>query len=77
MTVWGSFRYFGKTYANLSNALWFNGHWETFAGVKWNATNKLSFNLGVVNFLNQKVPTVQYPAQNLLVRKKPSDSMVT
>lgn len=54
MTVWGSFRYFGKTYANLSNALWFNGHWETFAGVKWNATNKLSFNLGVVNFLNQK-----------------------
>ena len=54
MTVWGSFRYFGKTYANLSNALWFNGHWETFAGVKWNATNKLSFNFGVVNFLNQK-----------------------
>lgn len=54
MTVWGSFRYFGKTYANLSNALWFNGHWGTFAGVKWNATNKLSFNLGVVNFLNQK-----------------------
>ncbi len=54
ITVWGSFRYFGKTYANLSNALWFNGHWETFAGVKWNATSKLSFNLGVVNFLNQK-----------------------
>ena len=22
--------------------------------MKWNATNKLSFNLGVVNFLNQK-----------------------
>lgn len=54
MTVWSSFRYFGKTYANLSNALWFNGHWETFAGVKWQATKMLSFNVGVVNFLNQK-----------------------
>ena len=54
LTVWGSFRYFGKTYANLSNALWFNGHIETFAGLKWKANKYLTFNVGVVNFLNEK-----------------------
>ena len=33
---WGlSFRYFGKTYANLQEALYFNGHWETFGGINF------------------------------------------
>lgn len=54
LTAWTSFRYFGKTYANLSNALWFNGHWESFAGIKWKVNNHLALSADVVNFLNQK-----------------------
>ena len=54
LRLWLSFRYFGKTYANLQEALYFNGRWETFGGINW-AVNK-NFDLGVtvVNFLNQK-----------------------
>lgn len=29
LKVWTSFRYFGKTYANINRAYYFNGHWET------------------------------------------------
>lgn len=52
--VWLSFRYFGKTYANLTNALFFNGRWETFGGVTWNVNKHLSVGATVVNLLNQK-----------------------
>ena len=54
LRIWLSFRYFGKTYANLTDALYFNGHWETFAGINWNVNKHLSLNASVVNFLNQK-----------------------
>ena len=53
LRLWLSFRYFGKTYANLTDALYFNGHWETFAGINWNVNKHLSLNASVVNFLNQ------------------------
>lgn len=51
--VWTSFRYFGKTYANINEAYYFNGHWETFGGVNWQANKMLSLGCTVVNFLNQ------------------------
>ena len=51
--VWTSFRYFSKTYANINEAYYFNGHWETFGGVNWQATKRLSLGCTVVNFLNQ------------------------
>lgn len=54
LRVWLSFRYFGKTYANLTNALHFNGRWETFGGVNWKVNKHLSLGATVVNFLNQK-----------------------
>lgn len=54
LRVWLSFRYFGKTYANLTDALYFNGRWETFGGVNWNVNKHLSLGVGVINFLNQK-----------------------
>lgn len=54
LRVWLSFRYFGKTYANLTNALYFNGRWETFGGVNWKVNKHLSVGATVVNFLNQK-----------------------
>lgn len=51
---WLSFRYFGKTYANLTNALYFNGRWETFGGVTWDVNRHLTVGATVVNFLDQK-----------------------
>lgn len=51
--LWTSFRYFGKTYANINEAYYFNGHWETFGGVNWQVNKKLSLACSVVNFLNQ------------------------
>ena len=49
-----SFRYFGKTYANLQEALYFNGHWETFGGINWNVNKKLSLGVSVINIFNEK-----------------------
>ena len=51
--VWTSFRYFSKTYANINDAYYFNGHWETFGGINWQMNKKLSLGCTVVNFLNQ------------------------
>ncbi len=50
---WLSFRYFSKTYANINNAYYFNGHWETFGGINWQVNKMLSLGCTVVNFLNQ------------------------
>ena len=54
LNAWLSFRYFGKTYANLQEALYFNGHWETFGGINWNVNKKLSLGMSVVNIFNEK-----------------------
>ena len=51
--LWTSFRYFGKTYANINEAYYFNGRWETFGGVNWQVNKRLSLGCTVVNFLNQ------------------------
>lgn len=51
--IWASFRYFSKTYANINNAYYFNGRWETFGGVNWNVNKHLSLSGTVINFLNQ------------------------
>ena len=53
LKIWTSFRYFSKTYANINEAYYFNGHWETFGGVNWQVNRKLSLGCTVVNFLNQ------------------------
>lgn len=53
LRVWASFRYFSKTYANIKNAYYFNGRWETFGGVNWTVNKHLSLGATVINFLNQ------------------------
>lgn len=53
LKLWTSFRYFGKTYANINEAYYFNGRWETFGGVNWQVNPRLSLGCTVVNFLNQ------------------------
>lgn len=35
LKIWTSFRYFSKTYANINDAYYFNGRWETFGGLNW------------------------------------------
>lgn len=54
LRLWLSFRYFGKTYANLTNALFFNGRWETFGGINWKVNDRFDLGCTVINFLNQK-----------------------
>lgn len=54
LNAWLSFRYFGKIYANLQEALYFNGHWETFGGINWNVNKKLSLGVSVINIFNEK-----------------------
>lgn len=53
LKVWASFRYFSKTYANINDAYYFNGRWETFGGVNWQVNKRLSLGATVINFLNQ------------------------
>jgi hypothetical protein len=53
LRLWTSFRYFGKQYANLSNILYFNGHWETFGGVNYTLNKNVNLGVTLVNFLNQ------------------------
>lgn len=53
LRVWASFRYFSKTYANINDAYYFNGRWETFGGMNWNVNKHLSLGATVINFLNQ------------------------
>lgn len=54
MTVWASARYFSKQYASITNALFFNGWWETFGGVNYRMNKNLSADIKVVNLLNQR-----------------------
>lgn len=53
LRVWASFRYFSKTYANIKNAYYFNGRWETFGGVDWKVCKNVQLGCTVINFLNQ------------------------
>ena len=53
LRVWASFRYFSKTYANINDAYYFNGRWETFGGVDWKVNKQLTLGMTMVNFLNQ------------------------
>lgn len=52
--VWASFRYQSKQYINKTNSLYFNGRWETFAGLDYNLNKNVSFSLSLVNLFNQK-----------------------
>ncbi len=54
LRVWASARYFSKQYANQPNTLYFNGRWETFAGVNYKMNKHLDFGVTVVNLLNQR-----------------------
>lgn len=52
--IWASFRYYSKQFANLTNVLYFEPHWETFGGLDYNLNKHINFSAQVVNFLNQR-----------------------
>ncbi|MDE5901446.1 MAG: TonB-dependent receptor [Muribaculaceae bacterium] len=68
LRFWLSFRYFGKTYANLTNALFFNGRWETFGGINWTVNSHFDLGCTVINFLNQKGASGTINGAELLIR---------
>lgn len=70
LKFWLSFRYFGKTYANLTNALYFNGRWETFGGINWSVNKHLDLGCTVVNFLNQKGASGTINGAELLTKEE-------
>lgn len=53
LKIWASFRYFSKTYANINEAYYFNGRWETFGGINWDINKHLAIGFTAINFLNQ------------------------
>lgn len=52
--IWTSFRYQSKQYINRTNSLFFNGRWETFAGVDYNMNKHVSLSVNMINLFNQK-----------------------
>lgn len=64
--IWASFRYYSKQYANIGNSVYFNGRWETFAGASYKANKMLTFNVNVVNFLNQRGAQGTIPGSELI-----------
>lgn len=72
LKVWASFRYFSKTYANIYNAYYFSGRWETFAGVNYKVNRNLSLNATVINFLNQTGASGSISGAELVTREAAS-----
>ncbi len=64
--VWASFRYYSRQYANVGNSVYFQGRWETFAGASYKANKYITFNVNVVNFLNQTGAQGTIPGSELI-----------
>ena len=73
LKLWTSFRYFSKTYANINEAYYFNGHWETFGGVNWNVNKHLDLGCTVVNFLNQTGAKGSIAGAELITKEEAKD----
>lgn len=72
LRLWLSFRYFGKTYANLQEALYFNGRWETFGGINWKVNKHWDLGVTVINFLNQKGAKGTISGSELITKEEAS-----
>lgn len=51
--VWASARYFSKQPCSYPASLYFPSRWETFGGVDYKASKKVSLSMDVVNIFNQ------------------------
>ena len=73
LKLWLSFRYFSKTYANINEAYYFNGHWETFGGINWRVNKMLDLGCTVVNFLNQTGAKGTIAGAELITKEEAKD----
>ena len=64
--IWASFRYQSKQYINKTNSLYFNGRWETFAGIDYTLNKNVGFSLNFVNLLNETGADGSISAADLL-----------
>lgn len=64
--VWASLRYQSKQYINKTNSMYFNGRWETFAGVDYRLNKHVMLSGNVINFLNQKGASGSISSADLL-----------
>ena len=53
LRLWLSFRYFGNQYGNPTNAISYNGWWESFGGVDYKLNRNIDLKFQVVNILNE------------------------
>ncbi len=51
--VWASFRYYSKTYGNITNTISYAPHWESFAGTDINLNKHFTLFFNVENVFNQ------------------------
>lgn len=54
LRAWLSLRYFGKQYANQTNAFFYNGWIENFGGIDYRLSRNIDFKFQITNFLDQE-----------------------
>ena len=64
--LWLSARYYSRQYASLVNNVYFDGHWETFAGLDWTATKRLTLQFSVTNLFCQSGANGSIAAANTI-----------
>ena len=74
---WASARYYSRQYINITNTLYFNPRWETFGGVDFNLSDKVSFGVNVIHFLNQKGASAGIQAASLATDPTPFKNYLT
>lgn len=52
--LWLTARYISKQYINKTNSLYYDGRWETFAGMDYHLTPRCRLSLNLINWLGQK-----------------------
>ena len=75
--IWASARYYSRQYVNITNSLYFNSHWETFAGVDFSVNEKMRLSVNVVNFLNQTGASAGIQAASLATDPTPFKNYLT
>lgn len=63
-------RYFGKQYANLSNTLSFEPHWETFARLGYKFNKHINAYVNIVNLLNQRFAKSSISGTDLMTQEE-------
>ena len=74
---WLSIRYYGRQYINITNSLWLKSRWETFGGVDFKLSEKISLSASVVNFLCQTGASAGMQAASLATDPSPFTNYLT